>query len=196
MASTEPEPLEILLYPDPFLRKRARAVTAEEFMAGKADGWGLAGLVERMKATLAANQGLGLAATQVGVGLRLFIAHVPKEHEGVLVAFNPVWLQAHGSVVEEEGCLSLPGVRAKVKRHAALQLNGVGLDGRPFTVEAQALLVRVCQHETDHLDGVLFINRLGLAGRLMIRRQLAELEYDYKRLQERKGRKLPAGVGR
>jgi len=196
MASTEPEPLEVLLYPDPFLRKRIRAVTAEEFLAGKADGWSLAELVERIKATLAANQGLGLAATQVGVGLRLFIAHVPKEHEGVLVAFNPVLVEAHGSVVEEEGCLSLPGVRAKVKRHATLKLNGVGLDGRPFTVEAQALLARVCQHEADHLDGVLFTDRLGLAGRLMIRRQLAELEYDYKRLQGKKGRRLPAGVGR
>lgn len=191
------EPMEILLYPDPFLTKRSRPVTAAEFTAGSADGWNIEELVARMKATLAEEKGLGLAATQVGVGLRLFLAHVEAENIGPLAIFNPVVSDVHGTVVEDEGCLSLPGIRAKVKRHAELKLTGADIKGQPLSFDARDLFARVCQHETDHLDGILFINRLGMTGRLLIRRQLAELEDDFKRLQQRKSRKpVVAAVGK
>ncbi|MGD0088516.1 MAG: peptide deformylase [Planctomycetota bacterium] len=186
---TQTEPLKILIYPDPFLAKRARPVTAEELKAGKADGWDLAELVTRMQASLSEEQGLGLAATQVGVGLRLFLAKANKEDELALVVLNPVLSELRGSVVDEEGCLSVPGLRAKVKRYASLHVNGVDLKGQPFSLNAQDLFARICQHETDHLDGILFFNRLGMASRLLVRRRLAELEQEYEDLRKRKRQK-------
>jgi len=180
------EPLEIVLYPDPFLTQPCRAITPEEIKAGSADGWNLAELVERMKATMFASEGIGLAAPQVGVGLRLFMADITKDHSGFFVVLNPTLSEIHGSVQEEEGCLSIPRVRAKVKRPAGVKVSGVDLKGQPFSFEATELLARVCQHEYDHLDGVLFINKLGMAARLLVRRQLVELEEDYRILQARK----------
>lgn len=195
MREPQAGPLPVLVYPDPVLTKRARPLTAEELGTGKADGWDIAELVERMKTTLELEQGVGLAATQVGVGLRLFLAKTARDGEQVLVVVNPVFTETLGSSVEEEGCLSVPGVRAKVKRHAAVRVNAVDLIGEPLVLEARDLLARVCQHETDHLDGVLFINRLGMAARLLVRRQLAELEDEYQLMQQRRKRKrvVPAG---
>lgn len=187
-------PLPILVYPHPFLKKRARPVTAEEIKAGKADGWDLAELVLRMQASMTDEQGLGLAATQVGVGLRLFLAKASQEKEQVLVIINPVFSAQRGTEILEEGCLSLPGLRAKVKRFAALHVNGLDPQGRTWNFDADGLFARVCQHETDHLDGVLFIDRLGMAGRLLVRRRLAELEEDYEQLKKRLKQKEAASL--
>ena len=185
----DPQPLEIILYPDPFLTRPCRALTPEEIAAGKAEGWDLAELVERMRATMHAAEGIGLAAPQVGVGLRLFIADISKDKSGFLALLNPVFDDLRGSVVEEEGCLSIPGVRASVKRHAALKVSGVDLKGQPVSFQADDLLARVCQHETDHLNGVLFINKIGMTARLMLRRKLVELEEDYEERKRRPKRK-------
>ncbi|MCY3020294.1 MAG: peptide deformylase [Planctomycetota bacterium] len=186
MPHVDPEPLDVLVYPHPSLRKPARAITPDEVKAGRADGWDLAELVARMTVTLYANKGIGLAATQVGVGLRLFLVDISKDEDGLMAIANPVLTDMRGSVVEEEGCLSVPEIRAKVKRYAELTLTGVSVKGGPISFEAEELLARACQHEVDHLDGILFINRLGIAGRLMVRKQLAQLEDDYRRLQARK----------
>ena len=186
-------PLRILVYPDPFLAKRARPVTAAELKAGKADGWDLAELLQRMQASVSAEQGLGLAATQVGVGLRLFLARVNKEDIEAQVVINPVLSEMRGSAVEEEGCLSLPGLRAKVKRYTSLHLSGVDLKGQPLSFDAQDLFARICQHETDHLDGILFINRVGMASRLLVRKRLAELEEEYEDWRKRR-RQKPVAV--
>src|SRR5438309_1513764 len=101
------EPLPIVLYPDPFLNKNCRAVTEAELKSGKADGWDLAELVERMKATMYEAEGIGLAAPQVGVGLRIFLADVSKERNDCKVLINPKLSEPQGSAIEEEGCLSI-----------------------------------------------------------------------------------------
>ena len=186
------EPLEIVLYPDPFLTKKARAITPDEIKAGQAGEWSLAELIERMKATMYAAEGIGLAAPQVGVGLRLFLADISKDRSGVQAILNPALTELRGSVIEEEGCLSIPGVRAKVKRSAELKLKGVDPQGKPIEIEATDLLSRVFQHEYDHLDGVLFINRIGMTARLMMRKRLVELEEDY----ELKKKKVKAQAAR
>jgi peptide deformylase len=183
-----PEPLEIVLYPDPFLTKPCKAITPEELKAGKAmaptvrgttEEVDLAELTARMIATMYDAKGIGLAAPQVGIGLRLFVADISDERNQAFVVINPQFSEMHGTITEEEGCLSIPDVRAKVKRHAVLHVSGVNLAGDPVELEATDLLSRVCQHETDHLNGVLFINKIGMAAKLLIRRQLIELEEDY-----------------
>jgi peptide deformylase len=181
-----PELLDIIVYPDPFLAKAARAITPEELAAGKAGEWNLAELAERMQATMYAHEGVGLAATQVRVGLRLFVADITDDRNQPFAVLNSVLTDTRGSMVNEEGCLSVPGVRAKVKRYKSLRLTGVDLKGEPLTLEASDLLARVCQHETDHLNGVLFINRVGMTGKLAIRRKLIELEEDYALAQKKR----------
>ena len=176
---TTATPLEIVLYPDPLLTKPCRRITEAELKAGKAGQWDLPELAERMRATMYAAEGIGLAAPQVGVGLRLFLIDVSKERNTCQVLLNPVLAGMQGSQVEEEGCLSIPGVRAKVKRALSLKLKAVDLKGEPIEFDASELLARVCQHEHDHLDGVLFINKIGMASKFMLRRELSELEEDY-----------------
>ncbi len=182
------DPLEIVLYPDPFLTKRAREIKADEIAAGVADGWKLDELVERMKATMYAAEGIGLAAPQVRVGLRIFVVDSSKERNDFRVFINPKLSAMHGAVVDEEGCLSIPGIRAKVKRAETLTIKAVDLKGQPVEYNATELFARVCQHEYDHLDGKLFINHLGTAGRFMLRRALVELEEDYELQQAKKKR--------
>jgi peptide deformylase len=186
MSNEVSQPLEIIVYPDPFLTKPCRAITAEEFKSGVADGWNLEELVARMKATMYASNGIGLAAPQVGVGLRVFVADPSKEHTAFFAILNPKIAETHGSSVEEEGCLSVPEVRAKVKRPAAITITGMDAKGQPLSFGADELLARVCQHEYDHLDGILFINKLGMTGKLLVRRQLVDLEEDYRLTQGRK----------
>lgn len=181
-------PFPIVLYPDPFLNKVARAITPAEFKAGKADEWVLKDLVERMRITMYAERGIGLAAPQVGIGLRLFVYDISEDHNEFAAVFNPVFSNMEGTVVEEEGCLSIPEVRAKVKRYAQLKLTGQNLQGEPIDIDATELLARVFQHETDHLDGVLFINKLSMTSKLLVRRLLHELEDDYELQQMKKKR--------
>ena len=180
------KPLPIVLYPDPLLKKRSRAVTAEEFKAGRAGEVKLQELVERMTVSMYEAEGLGLAAPQVGVLLRLWIADPTEERQQPIVVFNPVLSEEAGSIEKEEGCLSIPEARAKVKRIERVVITGCGLAGQPIQIEAEDLLSRVAQHETDHLDGVLFINRIGLAARFLLRGKLKQLEEEYEVLQRRK----------
>ena len=174
-----PAPLEIVLYPDPFLTKPCRKVTDAEIKSGKAGEWNLAELFEKMRTTMYAAEGIGLAAPQVGVGLRLFVYDVSENHNDCRLLINPVLKDLQGTLLEEEGCLSIPHVRAKVKRAQSLKVKAVDLKGEPVEFDAADLLARVCQHENDHLDGVLFINKIGMAAKFMLRRPLEELEEDY-----------------
>ncbi|HYG74473.1 MAG TPA: peptide deformylase [Planctomycetota bacterium] len=191
MAFAEPQPLDIVLYPNPFLTRKCRALTAGEIKAGKftlapkesvtgkSQEWDLNDLVARMFVTMYANKGIGLAAPQIGVGVRLFIFDVSKDKTGQSVVINPVFSNTKGSATEEEGCLSIPDVRAKVKRFAELHVAGLNPKGEPIEADVSELVARVCQHENDHLDGVLFINKIGMTAKLMIRKQLMQLEDDY-----------------
>ena len=176
-------PLRIVLYPDPFLNRKARAVTPEELRAGQAGGEELRVLAARMKAAMDEAEGVGLAAPQVGVGLRLFLYDPTPERNETRVLINPVLSAPAGTLEEEEGCLSIPEVRAKVKRAQEITVSGVDLDGRAVRFTAQDLPARICQHEYDHLDGILFIQKIGPAARFLLRNKLRALEDEYALLQ-------------
>ena len=121
-------------------------------------------LVEAMFATMYVEEGVGLAAPQVGRSVRVFVLDVEEEgRPRVKRAFvNPVLVERSGETeVSEEGCLSIPTLRADVKRPARVIVDALDADGTPFRMEAEGLVARAIQHETDHLDGILFLDRLG-----------------------------------
>ena len=142
-------PYEIRVIGDPVLRARASEVTDID---GK-----LAKLADDMLATMYEAPGLGLAAPQVGVQKRLFVYDVG---EGPMTIVNPEIVETHGEWAYDEGCLSIPGLAFELLRPKEVHLKGYDLDGNEVSIEADELLARAFQHEMDHLDGVLFIERL------------------------------------
>jgi peptide deformylase len=128
-------------------------------------------LVEDMTDTMYDEVGIGLAAPQVGVSLRLMVVG-DAEGRGVQALVNPVIAEQGGSVTAEEGCLSLPGIFAAVTRAEWVRLEAQDLEGRPVAITARGLRARVFQHEIDHLDGVLFIDRLEPVVRDRIKRRI------------------------
>jgi len=188
---TEPTPYPIVLYPAPVLKKRAHAVTPDEIRAGRTEDLDLRELIARMFATMREAEGLGLAAPQVGVSLRLFIAHPDAEHRPPVICFNPVLSEMRGAALFEEGCLSFPGIRAKIKRAERLVLEGLDEKARPIRLAAEGLEARCYQHETDHLDGILIVQRMGTAARFMLRDKLRALEDEYA-FRQRQRSKAPA----
>ncbi len=116
-------------------------------------------LVEQMFETIHINRGIGLAAVQVGKLIRLFITDIPKY--GPLVFINPEIVETSvDQATYEEGCLSIPDVNADVIRPSQVRIQAWNLKGRPFTMDAEDLQARVIQHEFDHLNGLLFIDRI------------------------------------
>jgi peptide deformylase len=116
-----------------------------------------------MKATMAANKGLGLAAPQVGENIRMVLLtlNYDQDEEKVMVMVNPVITEFSGEMeLGEEGCLSLPGIYEKVERHAGLTVEFFNVEGARQILSLSGLDAREVQHETDHLDGVLFIDRV------------------------------------
>jgi peptide deformylase len=142
-------PYSIRVVGDPVLRQRAAEVT-------NIDGR-LAKLAEDMITTMYEAPGVGLAAPQVGVEKRMFVYDVG---EGPLTIVNPVIVESAGEWTFDEGCLSVPGLSWDVVRPKTVLLRGVDLDGNDVEVEADELLARCFQHEVDHLDGVLVLERL------------------------------------
>ena len=130
-------------------------------------------LIEDMIQTMYVAPGIGLAATQVGMPLRLFVCDISiGRNAGDLLTFvNPEFLEREGMQLEEEGCLSIPGFNATVARPSRAVLKGLNRDGKEQTVEASGLLARCFQHEMDHLEGTVFVDRLrGLQKDLIIRK--------------------------
>ncbi len=178
--ATYPDQLTILQYPAPVLRKAAIAV----------DGFDedLRGFVERMFETMYAAKGVGLAAPQVGVSRRLFVTdHAQREgngHSDRRVFINPRIENASGEETYEEGCLSFPGIYAKVTRHNRFDLvfqDLIGFEQRlTLDVAAGDFLGVVAQHELDHLDGKVFVDHLSTIQLALLRRKLREMEKDYK----------------
>jgi peptide deformylase len=142
-------PYEIRIIGDPVLRQRAAEVT-------HVDG-ALARLCDDMLHTMYEAPGIGLAAPQVGVQKRLFVYDV-GEGPGVLV--NPEIVESRGSWLYEEGCLSVPGLSWEIERPNEIHIRGYDLDGNEVDIEADELLGRLFQHEFDHLDGILLVERL------------------------------------
>jgi peptide deformylase len=130
-------------------------------------------LIDDMIQTMYAAPGIGLAAPQVGVSLRLFVADISagRQASDLVTFINPEFVERDGMQLEEEGCLSVPGFQATVARPSRVVLKGLDREGREQTIEGTGLLARCFQHEMDHLDGTLFVDRLrGLQKDLIVRK--------------------------
>jgi peptide deformylase len=160
--------LRVITYPDPRLREACAAVDEEDDRVRR--------LAEKMFDLMFASRGVGLAAPQVGLAVRLFVASPSFEAEDRRVYVNPRIVAADGRQEEEEGCLSFPGVACKIKRFQTVTIEAVGLDGEPFAETLDGLASRIVQHEGDHLDGRLIVDRMGAVAKLANRRALRQLE--------------------
>jgi peptide deformylase len=130
-------------------------------------------LVDDMIETMYAAPGVGLAATQIGVPQRIFVVDISvgRSRPDLIVMINPVLVECEGMQLEEEGCLSVPGFNATVVRPARTVVRGLDRDGTERTIDGRELLARAFQHEMDHLDGTVFIDRLrGIKKDLIVRK--------------------------
>jgi len=165
---------ELSLYPDPVLRKPAQPVAAfdEELRAI------VAAMFERMYAS----KGVGLAAPQVGLKTRILVVNPSGEAKDELLLVNPKILARSGPpTVFEEGCLSFPGIYAEVERPELCQVQACRLDGTPFEETFSGFVSRIVQHEYDHLEGVLLVDRMSPADRLRHKAALEDLVARHKR---------------
>ena len=132
-------------------------------------------LVEKMTDMMLKNKGVGFAAPQAGLPLRLFIISLDGTKESVKVFINPV-VTPIGELVElEEGCLSVPGVYTKIRRYKKCKVTATDLDGNEFTEEAEGLYARALQHEYDHIEGMTIVNRMSQIAKIAHRKQLKKL---------------------
>jgi peptide deformylase len=159
----------IRIYPDPVLRVKCRAVAEIDESIQK--------LVADMVETMHAAPGIGLAAPQVGIDLRVAVVDlsVGEDAEQSYVFINPEIVERRGQETDVEGCLSLPGITDKVERPTHVRVRALDLQGQPFEIEADDWLARAICHELDHLDGVLFVDHLRGLRRERARRQLKKL---------------------
>ena len=171
--------LSIIEYPHPTLRIRSKPIRRVDQE--------LRDIAAQMLELMYEADGVGLAANQVDLPLRLFVANPSGEREGEeLVLLNPELQMPKGSETGQEGCLSLPGLSGQVKRPASVRLSAYDLKGNPVERVVDGFLARVLQHENDHLDGVLFFDRLSEEARSELDDQLMELESDF-RAKQRSG---------
>jgi peptide deformylase len=132
-------------------------------------------IADEMIDIMLANKGVGLAGPQAGVPLRIFVVSLDGKKENAKVYINPEITPSEKLEPLEEGCLSLPGIYTKVRRYSKCSVRATGLDGREFTEEAEGMLARAFQHECDHLDGVMIIDRIGQVAKIALRGRLKEL---------------------
>lgn len=173
-------PLKIVQYPHPSLRHKAavlKQITAD-----------IIRLAEAMLDLMYEHKGLGLAGPQVGMPYQLFVTNYAgdaavKEMEGVYI--NPVIIERKGSMEGDEGCLSFPGMYRKVRRARSIKAQAYNLKGELLELEVSELPSRIWQHETDHLQGELFIDKLGVLGQLGSRGDLYAFEQEHKKAQKR-----------
>jgi peptide deformylase len=138
------------------------------------------GLVEEMFDLMRAEEGAGIAAPQVGEALRIFVTE-EREEEGhpARVYINPVLSGFDGQLEEyDEGCLSLPGIRGNIRRPPKAVIEAIDLEGKPLRLESDQFMARVWQHEFDHLEGTLILDRMTVLDRLRVRRLVKDLEAD------------------
>lgn len=161
--------LKIYKYPDAILKKKAEPVAEVNDEIRR--------LIDNMFETMYAAPGIGLAATQVGVSKRVIVIDITHSHPETppLVLLNPVITFKEGEICEEEGCLSVPEYQTEVCRCNHVKVKALDRDGKEIEVEGQDLLARALQHEIDHLDGILFIDRISALKRGMYTRRLKKL---------------------
>jgi len=171
--------LPIVLYPDPVLMQSARALTPEEIRSGTANGLNLKQFTQDMLETMYAAPGIGLAAPQVGVSLRIHVMDTTAEKNQPMVLLNPKILAKKGSEKGEEGCLSFPKLFGMVRRAVQVTVEYTDLAGDLHKIETTALPARCLQHEIDHLDGVLFIDKMSITSKFSMRKDLEELRRNF-----------------
>jgi peptide deformylase len=167
----DPDNVRILHYPAPQLRQPASAVEAVSSFHRE--------MAERMDELMREAVGVGLAANQVGWLERVVALNLTGEPGKTEIYINPRIISKTGEMKDEEGCLSLPGVRGKVVRAEEVTVAAQRLDGQPVEIQATGLLARAWQHEMDHLDGMLFVDRLGTASKIVVGSRLRRLEKEY-----------------
>lgn len=156
--------LEVLRFPDERLRNVAKPVEVVDDSIRK--------LIDDMFETMKQEQGIGLASIQVNVPKRVVVIDVSAEQDQPIALVNPEIVARNGSVVSEEGCLSVPNNYAKVDRAETVTVRALDRDGNEFTIDADGMLAICIQHELDHLDGKLFIDYLSPLKRQRIRKKL------------------------
>ena len=162
--------LQLVTFPHPILRHKSKPIARVDAE--------LHDLVNQMFEIMYDFRGVGLAANQVALPIRLFVANPSgdrKEKEQEMVFINPVINKPKGTVEAEEGCLSLPGINANVFRSKSLDVNAYDLQGNEIAGPVDGFLARIVQHELDHLDGVMFIDRLTEEGQRPLVDDLAKL---------------------
>jgi peptide deformylase len=160
---------EIRSYPDPVLRKKTSRVERIDSTLER--------LIEDMVETMRAAPGVGLAANQVGVPLQLAVIDLSsredeEQRHPLIVIINPEVLAMEGSVIDEEGCLSIPDYSEKVKRAARVKVRAQDRTGKQFEIEAEGLMAKALQHEIDHLNGLLFVDRLSPLKKSLFKRRI------------------------
>jgi peptide deformylase len=169
--------LKIIVYPDPRLRRVSKEVTAFDEK--------LAALAKRMFELMRAQRGVGLAAPQVGHNIRLFVMNATGEPADDRIYVNPILLDAEGEEFAEEGCLSLPAINADIPRSKSVRMEALDLNGKPLHQTESGYIPRIWQHEFDHLNGTLIIDRMGPTAKMEHKKALKELEEKFK---EQKGK--------
>jgi peptide deformylase len=172
--------MKIVQYPHPALRRPVKPLTSIDKQVRLQAG--------QMLELMYAAKGIGLAANQVVLPYQMFVMNPeadPEKREQELVCINPVIVERKGTTEGEEGCLSFPKLYQKVRRAKTVKVRAYNLDGRLVEIEGSELVARVIQHEIDHLHGELFIDKMGLLGRMASKGALREFERDYRKAQER-----------
>jgi len=162
--------LDILKFPDPRLKKISAAVTRFDES--------LHGFLEEMAETMYAANGVGLAAPQVNQAIRVFIIDISSQdekHKKLYEFINPTLRDGEGKIVYEEGCLSVPGIAEQVQRKSKMTVDYFDRHGKPHILKAEDLLAVAVQHENDHLDGILFIDRLSPLKRRLVKRKISKV---------------------
>ena len=151
--TVDPQTLSLVLYPEAVLKETAKTVDPRDE--------NVHAVAKAMIQIMRDHRGVGLAAPQVGLSWRLFVTHDPDDPENAIAWINPI-LEVLGDevAIEEEGCLSIPDIRGMVPRRDEIRVRSLDRDGREHTMTASGFPARVIQHETDHLDGVLFLDRM------------------------------------
>ncbi len=162
--------LPVKIYGEKVLRKNAEPVSKITPELKK--------LAEDMLETMYAAPGIGLAAPQVGESIRLMVVDVREgeEPQNPYIFFNPEIVEKKGSYIDEEGCLSFPGIYANVPRFEEIEVSALNENGEEFQIKADGMLARCIQHELDHLNGVLFIDKLSPTDKLLLKSKLKKLK--------------------
>lgn len=160
--------LEILQFPDPRLRIKAKPVKSVDDELRRQ--------VEDMYETMYASKGVGLAATQVNIHLQFFTMDVSENHNQPMCIINPEIIHREGKIFEGEGCLSVSGAYDKIERAQKVRLRATDLDGNPLEFDAEDLMAVCIQHEMDHLNGVLFIDHLSRLKQERIRSKIVKVQ--------------------